>query len=45
MDVQENDEIVDTSIVKAEMKDCDRRNELVGLIYHLFIQFLNPLMH
>ena len=27
VDVQENDEIV---VVKAEMKDCDRRNELVG---------------
>ena len=31
VDVQENDEIVDKSVVKAEiMKDCDRRNELVG---------------
>ena len=45
VDVPENDEIVDKSVVKAEMKDCDRRNELVGLIFHLFIQFLNPLMH
>ena len=31
VDVQKNDEIVDKSVVKAEMmKDCDRRNELVG---------------
>ena len=31
VDVQENEEIVDKSVVKAEMmKDCDRRNELVG---------------
>ena len=40
MDVQENDEIVDKSVVKAEMmKDCDKRSELVGLILLLVYSF------
>ena len=40
VDVQENDEIVDKSVVKAEMmKDCDKRSELIGLILSLVYSF------
>ena len=43
VDVQENDEIVDKSVVKAEMKDCDRRNELVGFHFVTCLWFLKSM--